>query len=108
MWGRRLVVAGTGVAASALALGVGVALMPDGGEYGPSIASRSAVGWIAFFALNPFHFALLQLGGWLRWVPSGLGLAGLVVLDLGWWWLVSGWITRLLARGERRSRSPPA
>jgi len=105
---RRLAVAGMGVAASALALGVGLAFMADGGEYGPSMTAKSAVGWIAFFALNPLHFALLQLGGRLRWIPSGLGLAGLVVIDLGWWWLVSGWITWLLARGERRSRSPPA
>lgn len=85
-----------GVAVScALAIG-GALAMPPGGTYGPSFSDTSAALFAGFFLLNPVHLLLIALP--LPRAPDFVGAILAVTVDLGWWWLVSGVVARLIQK----------
>lgn len=86
----------TGVLVScALAIG-GAMAMPSGNAYGPGVSNTSAALFAGFFLLNPLHLLLIALP--LPRAPDLLGALLAVVVDLGWWWVLSGVIARAIQR----------
>lgn len=89
-----ILITGVGVSC-ALAIG-GAMAMPSGGAYGPGVSDTSAALFAGFFVLNPVHLLLIALP--LPRAPDLVGALLAVVVDLGWWWVISGVIARFIRR----------